>query len=132
VGSHVGQFGVVVVGHAAEICGRVMPLHQSLYVRGLLIVRLASRRQGRPLRGSTVTALAPPAAWRLALHAGVTRRRVGPVIVHKTCQPQIQEFFATIANHINLRILPAKPEILGIRDFHFMRANVTDAIQTEL
>jgi hypothetical protein len=30
-----------------------------------------------------------------------------------------------------LGILPAKPEDLGTRDFHFMRANLTDAIQTE-
>jgi len=115
------------------ICGHAIPLHQLSIVRAWPFDCTARRA---PSRSSTswlhrdcacsACGLAFSTSRWSNLHSGSTG------IVSKTCQPQKQEFPAIIANHINLGILPAKPEILGIRDFHFMRANLTDAIQTEL
>ena len=86
----------------------------------------------RPCRpdASTVTALAPPPALFVWLHAGAIHCRWRELrIVAITRQPENQEFFATIANHIDLGTLPAKPEILGIRDFCFLCASLTPVIQ---
>ena len=103
---------------------------QPACVNAVSIVRLAARRQGRLLRSSTVTVLASSAGGFLWLHAGAIHCRWRELrIVAITRQPENQEFFATIANHIGLGTLPAKPEILGIRDFCFLCASLTPVIQ---
>jgi hypothetical protein len=50
----------------------------------------------------------------------------------KAVNHKFRKFFASIANHIKRETVSAKPEILGIRDFHFVRVNLTNTIQTEL
>jgi len=98
-------------------------------VNHLPIVRLAARRQCIARSCAPhCTALAPPAAWFLALHARVDSLSGRSGWFPKTCQPHNQGFLAIIANHINLEKLRAKADLRNVRSFHFTRVILVAAI----
>ena len=92
--------------------------------------RSSSLRCGPPL--PLLTALAPPAGWFVWLHAGAIHCPVAPNRSANTCQPQNQEFLATIAKRIDWGKLRAKAEIHSSRDSHLRSVNLAGAIQIEL